>query len=628
MHLLVVNLVFSLTLLFSSPSDSLKVAEYYTKAYKYRNNSPDTAMALARKSVILAKDISDQYGQSVGYNVIGMLHKNAGDFDSAIFYYQKSLALRQELGLKKDQATIYVNIGLVRDRMGDYPQAIELYLRALSIQEEMKDSLNHARTLQNIATLYDKQGETDRAYKYNQKSLIIYQQLQNLAGQSQVLNNLGIIEYKREDYSKAKEHYEKSIELKEATGNNRGLANTYNNLGDVFMIEKSLTRATESYEKALTINQKLGNQLGAGSSFLKLARIYQLQGQVKEALRFVDRSIFVFENLGANDDLITAYFRKSEINKQARNYKQAILNVLIYDSLKTLVFNENKSRQIAELQTQYETEKKEKEILEQEAEIQQRTLERNNILYSSVTLLALAGVVLSFYFQRNRRMKLVNQRNAEVHKNEITRLLATQESKTFDALIEGQEKERSRVAEELHDRLGSTLSAAKMHLEAIDTNGAGEQHEYVGQLIDKAVEDTRQISHNMLSGVLTKFGLVAALNDLKETVNATNKINTTIKTIQFDERLEMEKELNIYRIIQELLSNTLKHSGAKKFSIILKKEDGAILLFVQDDGSGIAKESNGIGLLNVSSRVSKMNGTWEMFFDEGKGTRAEFNIPI
>ena len=131
-------------------------------------------------------------------------------------------------------------------------------------------------------------------------------------------------------------------------------------------------------------------------------------------------------------------------------------------------------------------------------------------------------------------MRLVSQRNAEVHKNEITRLLGhTRNQKTFDALIEGQEKERSRVAEELHDRLGSTLSAAKMHLESIEGVGGTEQHQLIGKLIDKAVEDTRQISHNMLSGVLTKFGLVAALNDLKETVNTSNKVKVDIKTIQF-----------------------------------------------------------------------------------------------
>lgn len=309
---------------------------------------------------------------------------------------------------------------------------------------------------------------------------------------------------------------------------------------------------------------------------------------------------------------LATYLGLSSMPDSAFFHKSREIDFVESNNRKRIAFS------VIEINTLYETKKKEKQI-------QQATI----LIIILIVAIVLTIVLLLFYRSRQRIMKVVASKNEEIFNQEVNQLLNEQELKSINSMLEGQEKERKRVAEDLHDRLGSTLTAAKMHVDVI--SGQNGQLDKVGSLLDQALTDTREISHNMLSGVLTNFGLVAALKDLVETVEGTNRIGIKLEYDELEKRLESQSEINIYRILQELISNTLKHAKAQTISISFKKIDDQLLINYSDDGVGFTYdqvEFNGIGFKNIAARIGKIGGEWEYTSRLDEGFQAELSIPL
>ena len=225
---------------------------------------------------------------------------------------------------------------------------------------------------------------------------------------------------------------------------------------------------------------------------------------------------------------------------------------------------------------------------------------------------------------------------ATIERQKVEELLKNQELKSINAMIEGQEGERQRIARDLHDRLGSILSMVKVHFKSVEDHieelktSNKSQYEKANQLLDDACDEVRKISHNIASGVLTKFGLVPALEDLKGTLEESKKVKVEFIAHGLYDRLDNDVEIAIYRIIQELVSNILKHAEAENITIQIINREKDLHISVEDDGKGFdasKKEREGMGLKNVSTRVDSLDG--ELYIDSmiDKGTSVSISIP-
>lgn len=281
------------------------------------------------------------------------------------------------------------------------------------------------------------------------------------------------------------------------------------------------------------------------------------------------------------------------------------------DTLKIKLGAQINSLRISQYQWKFQTQEKE-EALEQ----------TTNLLVIVIVLLVFVTVVYFLLQMISRKRRLLAIQDKNIQSERVTNLLKEQELIALNSMIEGQEKERRRIAEDLHDRLGSTLSAVKMHMEVLSENDA--RYEKINTIVNKAVNDTREIAHNMLSGVLTRFGLMAALHDLKETIESGNQFQLKLRSIQFDERLDSETEIQIYRIIQELISNTLKHAKAFEVQLELKRtENQGLVITYQDNGIGFdtALTEHGMGLKNIKNRIEIIQGNWRINSSPGNGVK-------
>lgn len=201
------------------------------------------------------------------------------------------------------------------------------------------------------------------------------------------------------------------------------------------------------------------------------------------------------------------------------------------------------------------------------------------------------------------------------------------------AVLEAEERERVRIAQDLHDGIGQTLAAARMTLGNYVSQKKVDAEELKNSLhlLEDSIREVREISHNMMPGSLTKFGLSSALKQFVNKINALDTLKVDLQVVGLKERLDEKTEMMLYRIVQEIVSNTIRHADATKVSIELIKHDGELILIVEDNGKGFDtenKENQGIGLKNIATRVEYLNGYVNFDSMIGRGTSVVVEIPL
>ena len=203
-------------------------------------------------------------------------------------------------------------------------------------------------------------------------------------------------------------------------------------------------------------------------------------------------------------------------------------------------------------------------------------------------------------------------------------------------MITGQEEERKRIAKDLHDGLGGLLATVKLQFGALqkEMQKISELNVYkkTNNLIDDACVEVRKIAHNMMPDALMKLGLYDAVKDMAENINENNKINIRVNNIGFEKRLDETKEVMLYRIIQELLNNILKHAEAKNIIIQFSQHENELTLTVEDDGKGFDVETainkGGLGLKSIRSRVDYLKGKLEVDSEMGVGSTTTVRVGV
>jgi len=274
--------------------------------------------------------------------------------------------------------------------------------------------------------------------------------------------------------------------------------------------------------------------------------------------------------------------------------------------------------------------------MEESSIVKDKEQERLNAVYSTVVLAILLFVTALFLKNsRKKRLIAVQERELETQKN--LNLLKEQEISTINAMVEGQEKERQLVAEDLHDNLGSALATLKLHIEnlrqslnkkKVDPEKLLDKAE---DLIEEAYQKVRSIAHAKNSGVIANEGLLVAIKLMAEKVSAANSIEIDVIHFGLEKPLENSLEISLFRIIQELTTNVIKHANAKHATINISQDEEGITLLVEDNGVGMKtsqiQSTQGMGLHSIEARVEHAGGTFTIDSTPTKGTTIIIQIP-
>ena len=398
----------------------------------------------------------------------------------------------------------------------------------------------------------------------------------------------------------------------------------YQKKGLTKYFEKNYASSNLNFKKSYQYAKEFGHAQAMNSALFYLSKNALSLGNDLDAKSYADENLALAKEDNNKSDVIGAlknlseYYYKTGNNKKAHDlFKEA---TLINDSL----ISRDNLLQINTLQTIYETEKNQSKILELNIANEKKS-NLNKLLIGSSLALCLIGL-LGYRKFRNKR-KLQNLKISELEKDK--QLLA------IDAMLKGQEEERSRIAKDLHDGLGGLLSGTKLSFTNMKENLVltpenTVQFEKSLSMLDTTISDLRKVAHNLMPEALVKFGLDDALKDFCSTIQQASNIIVDYQKIGIDRKIGNTAKTFIYRIIQELVNNSVKHSLATEILVQVAFENNKIIVTVEDNGKGYNKNqaTTGDGLNNIAYRVKYLNGTIDTVTSKNNGTAVNIELNV
>ncbi len=647
----------------------------------------EEALEAYKKSEHIHIELKDDRGLASVLNNMGILYRAMGDQEKAFESYTRSIEIREKLGDQEFLSSAVMNLGVWMAIERRFDEALTYFERYKLIQEELKDTSNLVMVTTNIGNVYSDQGIYEKALEYYHQSVDLLEQSteKDEGNRAQILFNIGYLYGKREYYEQAIGSTKEALEIYRKFQGRDDIAQSYKNIGQFFDELGKADSALWYYDRSLELYRELGNQNEIASVVMNIGVIYNKEEAPELALNYFQEAERILAETkrelslpGLYNNIGASYFRLRqyqtaidyykrcleyaiqasdlEVQKQAsfdlaevygviRDYENAYKYQLKYDTYKDSLYNMERTQAIEELITEYETDKKEAEIkiltaeqAENEALIKQRNAENKTLLIGVVSLIAAVLGISGWYVYSDRKKKEIAAQKEELYKSEVDSLLEKQQVESVTAMLEGQEKERKRLAAELHDRLGSVMSLVKLYFSSLDEDIKETKPELYqsftegNKFLDDAFAEVRALITEMKEGKSSGLGLQ---QDLEQLLAKIEKVGVSVNSrIELDKSLDALVEMNVYRIIQEALSNALKYSKATNIELDLVS-NGSLKLKISDNGVGFdpaavserTKDREGYGLGNMENRVKVLGGSFKIDAKAGNGVMIHIDIP-
>lgn len=564
-------------------NDSVQMKAYYQLAKDYTNISIDSSQLYSKKSIALAIKLKNQKVLADCYSILGVNEKNLGNYEQALIWHFKALKIKEarndELGMAiahNDIGIIYKNMKRIDDALVNYKKSNELCIKI-----DLKKGIS--MTYNNIGTIYREKAKPDSALFY----------------------------------------YDLALKEAEKTGDTYSISTCLANIGDIYTDKEKYIDALAIFQKCLSYDRANEDILGMVSSYNNIARTLGNLKKFNEAIRYSDSAMTITKNEDLKQERLETIMVRMNIEEWNKNYPAAFALQKEFIALKDSLMGVETTNKISELQTKYETEKKEQQITLQQSEIKRK----NYMIAGVLGILALSTLLSYSYYRRYQLKQKSKLQAAIIHEQE----LAT------NAVIEAEERERKRIAGDLHDGVGQLMSAAKMNLSMVGNELSFHNDEERNaffkamDLVDEGCKEVRNVSHNIMPNALLKSGLASAIREFIDKIDQ-RILKVNLYTEGLNERIDTKIETVLYRIIQESINNVIKHSGASQLDISLIKDKEGISASIEDNGKGFDMNDknnfNGIGIKNIQSRVDYLKGTVEWDAAIGKGTVVMVHIPV
>ncbi len=566
-----------------------------------------TVISFGLKSSLKANDKS-----LIGFGnfYLGEYYLKKKDYSQAITSFTTSLNIFIKLKDKTETVRCYLNLGNAYYRLSSYDKALFYYFKSLEISEKNKDKKNIALGLESIGSVYLLTPNLKKAQINFTKALEIYKELNNKEKIVTNLSNLGASYQKQDNIDKAIDLFKKALPIAREINFQIRESILLGNIGSSSRRIKKYDASLEYLFKALKLKLELKRYGSAAHSCNDISETYIELGNFKKAKEYALKAVAYAKNNSLHQERY-AYYVLSNVEYGLGDYKNSIKNLKKYHVLQDSLFSIEKIASINELQIKYETEKKNLRIETQETNI--ALLDSNNrvknqmLIFGSIFLL-LVFLFVFLYKSRNtvKKEKLMQQQFSE-------------------NLLKSQEEERTRIARELHDSVGQQLTLIKR-------KSQNENQEDITLLTNNALEEVRSISRGLYPALLKQLGLSESIEQLINDYDEQTDLFFSVDIDNINKYFTESTSLNFYRLIQECLTNIIKHAKAKSVTVSIKKEGNTIVSLISDNGKGFnindSKKKNSLGLKTIFERIRIMNGNLSIDSKLNNGTSFIFSIPV
>ncbi|MEO9966379.1 MAG: ATP-binding protein [Reichenbachiella sp.] len=550
--------------------------------------------------------------------------------EEKLIFADSLLTLATEENLSNYVSKAFLHKGVAYRLKGALKKSLEHLLQSINIAIEINNYDLQVKIYGEIATTYSANDDSKNAIFYDNMAIEVLRQhgkkqplAINLLNTGYSYYNLGILDSAMLLYNEAEPIFEE-------VGLAIGKAYTVGNRALVYWKLGDLDRAEEDLLAAIAMLEPLGDQYGMADYHNQLGRIYLEQDDIEKTIWHTEKAIQMGEDLGLKEQIRDASLLLSELYNSKKNFQKALEYQTQYLHYKDSIENTEQTKKMADLRTEFEVNLREKEIdLLEKREALQWTY-----IAIAIALLILAIVLLLYFRQRFRTTQLMASVERKKQKDRIKDLLGAQETKALQSMVKGRDSERRRLAQELHNHFGSLLATIKVNLNGLETTKK-DKHKTIAMLVDQACSDIRSLSHTLNMGISENFGLVPALRELTAHLQQSGGLEVEFSAAMGEHQLDSDNEIIIYRIIQELVSNVLKHAEATKLSISLTcfEEEKYVNILVEDNGKGfdrdkVEMDSDGMGLGSLKEMVVGIQGDIRFDSHPTSGTTVNIDLPI
>jgi signal transduction histidine kinase len=613
--------------------DTGDIQRLIREAQKRQYTSPEAAAELLDQALHQSRLIGYHDGAAWALFARAGLSIDKGAYvESRDYFRQAYQHCRNAIFDKELLSVCYSNMALTYVFQGNYALAMYYYYTAI---EENRNKSIRATCLTvliygNLAGILADLGQSKQARYYleaGEKAGYRFGCRRSLA---YLLNNKGNLLLDQNEYEAAEECYRKSLELGTEVNDAPVRQAALANLGHLWLKQSQPEAALPYLEQALQLNRQANPYYATLEPLYLLGNTYAQLKQYKQAESLLKTAIQKAQDLSVQGNLPEAHKSLAGIYEITDRPREALTQLKKYILLKDSLMNMKKTDAINQLEIKYRTAEKDRELTAQQLLIsrQQIRLGRKNLWIISIAAGALLLAVSWGFLYRGHRQK------QRLHQERIRNLEQQKKIELLQATVSGEEKERSRIGRELHDGIGGMLSAVKMNFSIIQNTYPGiekdEVFHRVFRLLDETAGEVRKTAHNLMPEMLFRHGLHEALAIFCESISHGNQLHIDFQSYGDLETLRDEMKLTIYRAVQELVQNIIKHAGASDALVQLSRHDHILSISVEDNGSGYdpARTKDGLGLQSLRSRVIAMNGTFSLVSDAGSGTKAyiEFDL--
>ena len=626
-------------------NDNLLCIEKCEEAHKlFLEDKDDVGIAISAKELSAKYTIISQYKKAAGYSKICTLN------------------------CKEKYPNLYIdcyyNIAVSKSHSGDYVKNRKMLFEILDYINEKKLARQKGKIFMNIASSFHYQAILDSAMYYYEIAVLELMHNDSFL-YARILNNMGIISTTLRDFDKAKELFEISLDIYQKIGKSEKTASIFSSIGTLMLEQGKLDTALVYYKKSKKIAENNYDSTAVMRALINTANVYFYQEKFEQALEFgkqateyalaigdsseiaksinnnayslmklkrfdeakknIDTALEIAKRINDMEMQHLALVAMADYHLEQKDFEKALYAYVEATDVKSTFINEKQVAQYTEMQTKYKTAEKELMLKEKDLDIANERAKSLSLQIKVfiISIILLFVVLLSgflFWIQRNKSKNLLQQTIIE------------EQDKSIQAVLQVQEEERQRIAKELHDGIVQDLTTIKLALDSLKSQVHPENQEKVEKIVsqlDKSTRETREISHQMMPLALRELGLIPAIEDIFERSFKPLDIQYDFECVGMENRISEKQEISLFRIIQELINNCIKHSEANKVHINLQQTDKHILLVFEDNGKGFneSNANNGIGMQNLNSRVKIINGVIRFESEIDKGLTVILKIP-
>ena len=572
------------------------------------------------------------FGQSELDSIVSMPYDvMVSDLNWSESALQKGLELATTEKNDSALAELRAKLSTVLYLKGEHEKSLEEAIEAIALFEQ----LNLPQRVGGVycALGYQmKRRDMQKANEYMRLGILVLEKQNDETALEAGYNNYGVLKEMENQLDSAKHYYTLAFDMAQARNDSIALPYALNHLAGVELLREDFEAAKVLFDQAYTIRQLRGEEYGILENLIFYGDFFKAQSQTDSAEHYYKTAINLSYNVGFPYMRQYSYQQLADVYENGGDLNEALAAQKAFSALKDSLLDKQRTKQLAEMETRFETEKKEKEnlILKQETQEQQLVVSRQRTWIFGLAGLAIAILFPGLYvLQRNKRIADAKRDAAIIEERE----------RGLRSIIQATEDERKRIAKDLHDGIVQSLTGLSLRMqkqsnsEIAKSSGLDQELNSTRSILDESIAEVRGISHQMMPRVLSEMGLIPALADMLEKSLRLTEIKFEFEHHNIDEQRFSESiEISLYRICQELINNIIKHSEAQAVSVQLLKTKTHLVLVVEDNGKGFEwgdpNSRNGIGLMNINSRAQAIHGEVNYEPSPQQGTVATIRVPL